>query len=268
MTSAHKMQRAREVLDRHLGMSWERSKLAEAEGAATCKVCLDRLEVTASEMDESLILAIPGVHGGRNHYLRRKHPKDFLPYGRRTEFMTNGSIGQVVALSEPSMQHIAPCKITLIARDEVGLRPKDVLSILELLPDAKVVLVELAFDFGFRSRVDGAYVRAHALFGKSRPNQGGVRCGWASWGTRRGAKVVRSYFKPQLGVHRVELQLNRKFVRRYGINDIFDFHRMVTILPVHHILFVKINEGRALRHLRNEGHGPNEVRRILERVSE
>ena len=75
------------------------------------------------------------------------------------------------------------------------MRPEDVLSVLELLPGAKLVLVELAFDFGFKSGVDGEYVRAHALFGKSRPNNVANLRGYDSWGTRRGSKFVRSYYK-------------------------------------------------------------------------
>jgi hypothetical protein len=166
------------------------------------------------------------------------------------------------------MPHIAPFKVTLIARDEVGLQRTDVLSILELLPDSRIVLVELAFDFGFRSGVDGAFVRRHALFGKSRPNQGGVYRCWDSWGSRRGAKYVRSYFKPKLGVHRVELELHRKFLRRNGIKDIFDFNRLVEIVPQRHILFAKLDKNIIVRHLKNAGHDRYEVRQILERVSE
>jgi hypothetical protein len=264
----YKMQQATSSLDRRLGQSWEQAQLSGARRRPLCKVRLDRLVVTASEADGSLILGIPGVRRGRNHFLRRKHPTDFLPYGRRTPYLTNGSISQVVVLSEPSMQHIAPCKVTLIARDELGLQPQDVLSVLELLPDMRFVLVELAFDFGFHSEVDGANVRAHALFGKSRPNQVAVRRGWDCWGTRRGAKFVRSYFKPQLGAHRVELQLNRKFLRRHEIKDIFDFKRLVEIVPERHILFAEIDKSTVVRHLKNAGHDRYEVRQILERVSE
>jgi hypothetical protein len=72
---------------------------------------------------------------------------------------------------------------------------EDVLSVLGLLPDARVVLVELAFDFGPRSGVTGAYVRRHALFGKSRPKNVASFRGYDSWGTRKGAKFVRSYYK-------------------------------------------------------------------------
>jgi hypothetical protein len=268
MTSAHKTHRAFSSRDRKLGMSWERTQLAEAKGKPQCEGRLDRLVMTASEMDETSILEIPGFRRGRNHFLRRKHPTDFLPYGRRTLYLTTGSISQVVVLSEPSIPHIAPRKVTLIARDEVGLQPTDVLSILELLPDAQFVLVELAFDFGSGSEVDGAFVRQHALFGKSRPNQVGVYHCWDSWGSRRGAKYVRSYFKPQLGVHRLELELHRKFLRRHGIKDIFDFNRLVEILPQRHILFAEINRSIVVRHLKNAGHDRYEVRQILERVSE
>lgn len=268
MTLAHKMHCAFLSRDRRLGISWEVSQLANAKGRPPCEVRQDRLELTASGADESLIRAIPGVHRRRKYFLRRKKPEAFLPYGRRTEFMTKGSIKQIVVLSEPTMPHIAPCKVTLIARDEVGLQPTDVLAILELLPDVNLVLLELAFDFGFRSGVDGAYVRAHCLFGKSRPSKVGIHRCWDSWGSRKGSKFVRSYFKKELQVHRVELQLNRKFISRHEIRDIFDFSRLIEIVPEHHICFAEIDKGTAMRHLQYAGHGPNEIRRILERVSE
>lgn len=268
MNETPKIHSAQDCLNRRLGISWERGDLAKARNTPVCVVRLDRLELNASGADESLIREIPGVHRRRKYFLRRKKPEAFLPYGRRAEFMTKGSIKQIVVLSEPTMPHIAPCKVTLIARDEVGLQPTDVLAILELLPDVNLVLVELAFDFGFRSGVDGAFVRRHALFGKSRPNQVGAYQCWDSWGTRRGAKFVRSYFKPQLGVHRVELELHRKFLRRHGIKDIFDFNRLVEIVPERHILFAEIDKSIVVRHLRNAGHDPYEVRQILERVSE
>ena len=41
---------------------------------------------------------------------------------------------------------------------ETGLLPEDVLSVLGLLPDARVVLIEFAFDFGSTYGVTGAYV--------------------------------------------------------------------------------------------------------------
>ena len=69
-----------------------------------------------------------------------------------------------------------------------------------------------------------------------------------------------------LGVHRVELQLNRKFLAHYGIKDIFEFHRMVRMLPEHHILFAKLDERKTRRHLRNRGHSESELRQIIEHV--
>lgn len=188
------MDAARQRLDYHLGTTWERSQLAKAKNLPPCHCGLDRLAITGEGIPDEEILTIPGTHRTKKHLLRRKGEK-FLPYGRKTEFTTTGTIRQMVVLSDPQMPHIAKCKMTLIARDHNGLKPQDVLSVLELLPGAKLVLVELAFDFGFKSGVDGEYVRAHALFGKSRPNNvANLRC-YDTWGTRKGSKFVRSYYK-------------------------------------------------------------------------
>jgi len=195
MTSAHKMRRVLEVLDRRLGLSWERAQLVDAKGTAMCRVRLDRLVVTASGISEDLICCLPGFRRAKKHFLRPKHPKHFLSYGRLTTFETTTSIRQMIVLSDRRMRRLAHCKVTLIARDETGLEPRDVLSVRGLLPDARIVLVELAFDFGFSSGVTGAYVRRHALFGKSRPCNVASLRGYDSWGTRKGPKFVRSYNK-------------------------------------------------------------------------
>jgi len=71
-----------------------------------------------------------------------------------------------------------------------------------------------------------------------------------------------------MGVHRVELQMNPKFLTRDGINDTSDFHRLVKILPVRHIFFAELDEGKVRQHLRYAGHSAQEVGRIMERVKE
>lgn len=186
---------AQVCLDRRLGCTWEREQLAAAKDRPDCEIRLDRAQVTASSVSEQMILGIPGFYRTSKHFLKRKHAQDFLPYGRVTTFTSNTSIAHLTVLSDRRMPHIAPCKVALIGSDVTGLQPEDVIRVLELLPDSKLVLVEIAFDFGFRSGVDGAYVRRHALFGNCRRNQvGSIRC-YDSWGSRKGAKFVRSYFK-------------------------------------------------------------------------
>jgi hypothetical protein len=190
-----KMREAADCHDRRLGMSWEQTQLSGAKRKPHCKAGLDDLVATASGIAEDLILRLPGFRRVKKHFLRRKHPKHFLAYSRKTTFESTTSIRQMIVLSERRMQRLAYCKVTLIARDETGLKPEDVLSVLRLLPDARIVLVELAFDFGFSSGVTGAFVRRHALFGKSRAKNVASIRGYDSWGTRKGPKFVRSYFK-------------------------------------------------------------------------
>jgi hypothetical protein len=69
-----------------------------------------------------------------------------------------------------------------------------------------------------------------------------------------------------MGIHRVELQLNRKFLVRHGINGTSDFRRLVKILPVHHIFFAELDETKVRHHLRCAGHSAHAVNRIMERV--
>lgn len=195
MSAEHKRHLALICLDRHLGLSWEHSQLSKAKGRPQCEAGLDRLVVTASGIAEDLILKLPGFRRVKKHFLRPKHPKHFLTYSRKTTFESTTSIRQMIVLSERRMRRLAYCKVTLIAGDETGLLREDVLSVLGLLPDARVAMVELAFDFGTGSGVTGAYVRRHALFGKSRPKNVASIRGYDSWGTRKGAKFVRSYYK-------------------------------------------------------------------------
>src|SRR6267143_3374277 len=268
MRSTHKMQLALSSLDRRLGLSWERAGLAKARNTPVCVVRLDRLEFTATGIAKKQILDIPGFRSGNNHFVRRKGPENFLPYRRVANFESDTSIRKMDVLYEPTAPWIAPFKVTLISHDKTGLQPGDVLSILELLPGAKVIRIEVAFDFGYSAGVDGAWVRSHSLFGKARRNQVGIRRSWDAWGSRRGAKFVRSYYKKELKIHRLELQLNRKFLRRFRINDIFDFRRLTSILPVNHILFAEIDNARIFHHLRMGGHWGSKFWQILERVAD
>lgn len=268
MKTSRTMQRALLWLDRRLGTSWERAQLTKAKTAPECEVRLDRLEFTATGVSKEQILEIPQFRGGEDHFVKRKDPKSFLPYRRVASFESDTSIRFLYILHEPSTEWIAPFKITLIARDETGLQPKDVLSVLQFVSGAKLVLVEIAFDFGFRSGVDCEFVRRHGLFGKARRNQVGIWRLWDCWGTRRSAKFVRSYYKPELKIHRLELQLNRKFLCRFRIDDVFDFQRLVSILPVNHIFFAYLDKTKMMKHLRNAGNWGRGLQQILERLDD
>lgn len=69
-----------------------------------------------------------------------------------------------------------------------------------------------------------------------------------------------------MGIHRVELQLNPRFLVPHEINDASDFRRLVKILPVNHMFFAKLDEGKVRQHLRYAGHRRGEIDRIMEAV--
>ena len=70
----------------------------------SCHTGLDRLAVIGDGISDAEILEIPGTRRGKKHLIRRK-PDKFLAYGRKTEFTTSGTIGQIVVLSEPQLPH-------------------------------------------------------------------------------------------------------------------------------------------------------------------
>ena len=71
-----------------------------------------------------------------------------------------------------------------------------------------------------------------------------------------------------MGIRRVEFQLNRKFLRCNQIRDVFAFQLLMQVLPGRHFYFATLDLSKVLQHLRNAGHDPPEIRRILERVAE
>ncbi len=94
--------------------------------------------------------------------------------------------------SERREAWLPPYRLTLYADDRTGLLPDEVFSVLEVLPDFRMTMLELAFDFA-PDQVSRKFVREHGLFGKSRPVAS--KDGTDYWGTRRGSKRVQSYLK-------------------------------------------------------------------------
>jgi hypothetical protein len=99
---------------------------------------------------------------------------------------------KVLIESEPSEAWLPRYRATLYADDRTGLLPSEVFSVLEVLPDFRMTLLELAFDFG-PGTITRKFVRERALFGKSRPVPS-VN-GTDYLGTRRGSKRVQVYEK-------------------------------------------------------------------------
>jgi hypothetical protein len=108
-------------------------------------------------------------------------------------------------------------------------------------------------------------VRLHALFGKTRP-AASVN-GTDYWGSRKGMKRVQCYFKKEIQAFRVELEMRPRFLRYYRIKDPFDFHRLVQVLPGHHIYFGRFSEEKLVKRLRHMGFSERRRRNVLRMVA-
>lgn len=171
---------------------------------------------------------------------------------------------QILVYSERKSRKLDPYRITFIPNDRLGLQPEDVLAVAECMEGHRIVLAEMALDFTVDSGVDCAFVRGHGLFGKCREHSVGKRPGWDAWGSRRGAKFVRSYFKAEVDGHRVEAQVQTRFLRDHRINEISDLPRLAKILPRDHVWFARLSEEKFSEALRHSGLEPSKGREILD----
>jgi hypothetical protein len=170
---------------------------AKAQGAGrtptpTCTAKLDRTQGYCRHNPTAALRGIPGFKAGRGHRIKPPADERFQPYGYVQWFENRASAMKFLVESERREPWLPPYRWTLYADDNTGLLPDEVFSVLEVLPDFRMTMMELAFDFA-PEHIDRKFVRNHALFGKSRPvpSQGGTDY----WGTRRGSKRVQTYVK-------------------------------------------------------------------------
>ena len=229
---------------------------------------LDRLRFVCDADPVPALRVLPGFHPGRSVFPRRQNPAWFRPYGHGQWFQAEKSKMQFYVESERQEGWLAPYSVTLIADDRTGLLPEEVFAILEVIPDAKLTMVELAIDFSPVTNVTRDFVRRFGVFGKSGRDLSGDNPMGDWWGARKGGKRIKSYFKDQVFGHRVEFLLRSRFLRHYEIRDVFDFRRFNDLLPRHHILFARLDEERLVARLRGTGFSTARTIGILRRVAE
>jgi hypothetical protein len=66
---------------------------------------------------------------------------------------------------------------------------------------------------------------------------------------------------------RVELELRSRFLRHYGINDPYDFQKLVEILPRKHVWFVQVNRRKLIRRLQRLGFSAEQRQEVLEFIT-
>lgn len=161
----------------------QREHLRETKGYAplTCEAKVDRVVLTVSTVNKNLLDALRTIPG----YGMPKGQKLWgQAYGWVERLSGAGSIRRLTLEYDRQASWLSPLRVTIVPRDATGLLYEDLRSILELLPDFQINLVEIALDFDINSVVDMTYVRKHCLFGKLRPRSVGRNPIWDLWGTR------------------------------------------------------------------------------------
>jgi hypothetical protein len=184
MQPTRKMKAAeRSLRRRYMDERSDRRRAGNYE-ALQCTVKLDRLVLTAIAVSLQALCAIPGYRAKKTKSLWQQL------YREVTRILGTGSIREIVIESAPNARWLPKFRITIVPRDLTGLLFEDLRFILELIPNFKLVLVEIALDFPLDSIVDTSFGRRHMLCGKTWMRVGGTAL-HEKWGTFRSSKVVR-----------------------------------------------------------------------------
>jgi hypothetical protein len=139
-------------------------------------------------------------------------------------------------------------RVTFIANDLKGLLLEDLLPVLKYCRSYCLVLIEIAFDFSPSTGVDAAFIKRHALFGKSRP-----RPDWGDgvlrYGSRHSDTLVRAYDKPPVRSFRVEVELHSSLLRSNRVCKVKDIPKSAQLIVPSHFRMVVINWRSVRRYL-------------------
>jgi hypothetical protein len=233
-----------------------------------CLGILDRISSICDPDPRTDLRKVTGVRPGRSIFPHATNHQSFQAYGHTQWFECENSRMKFYVQSQPLHGWLAPASVTLIADDRTGLLPEEVLPILDAIRKPKLTMVEFAIDFSPLTGVNRSFVRKHGVFGKLHRDLDTTNTFGDWWGARRGAKRTKSYFKDEVGGHRVEIEMRSRFLNHYGIRSVFDFDRFVDLLPRHHIWFARLDEGRLITRLQANRVSASETIRVVRRVRE
>jgi hypothetical protein len=223
---------------------------------------IDVLVFNFNEDPTDALKGVPGFYSDKGHVVASA---DKTRYSWVHWFKRIDSKMKFCLESDPLDRWLPPYRLQMYADDQVGLVADEVMSILEVIPGATLILVELAVDFSPLTGVNAKYVRERGVFGRSQRDLSKNPYGdW--WGARKACKRTKSYFKQPVGGHRVELRIRSAFLHEHDIYSIFDFHRFAELIPRQHIFFGRLDEDRLIGWLRRERYTGAEIIGILREV--
>jgi hypothetical protein len=259
MTSKEIMLQARRTLERRRDAEEARLRAADDKNHADCMVRGDAIAIGCAHVEIKQLKKHPDWHCYEDHDLEREKPEDFLPYKHIARFESNKTGSLFWLYSERQGERLSNYRIQFYPEDKPGLQFEEISSVMENGKGVKIARFEVAIDCGRHTGIDSRFIRRHFVSGKCKANSAN------SWGRRNGTKFIRSYFKEEIGAHRLELQLNWRFLRTNKIDDIVDFRKLVQLLPEHHILFGEIDDVEVIKHLRKKWTATKAVE-LLKRV--
>jgi hypothetical protein len=234
---------------------------------AQCLAILDMLVFSCESDPANALRGLRSFRVRRSNFPRHTAAESFRAYSRVQWFEHRSSRMKILVESDRSGGWLAPFRVTLYADDITGLVADEVLAILEVLPRTRLALVEVALDFSPLSNVDRAFVRRHGVFGKTHRDTPTTNEAVDWWGTRNGAKRVKSYRKDVVGAHRVEFRVRLRFLKKSRIQNVYDLHRLASLLPHQHILFARLDEQRLIARLGHNGFSNERTLQILREVA-
>jgi hypothetical protein len=192
---SYKMRAAIEALKERTSKP-EMGRGSDQVSVTGCVAKADRIQGYIRSYPTAALRGILGFKAGRGHRINRPTDRRFQAYGYVQWFESRTSRMKFLIESMRRELWLPPYRLTLYADDHTGLLPEEVFSVFEVLPDFRMTLLELAFDFA-PEQMNRRFVREHALFGKTRPIESEGSTDY--WGTRQGSKRVQAYFKAGVG---------------------------------------------------------------------
>ena len=211
------------------------------------RVIADRMRGVADRDPRIAITGLSWIEPTQSVRIRPMKGR-FRAYERADWYRSLRSDMKLAVESNRTKHFLYPYRLTFVADDFTGVTPAELLRVLEVLPDFHLKMLELSFDFlGHLTR---RQIRQMILFGKTRPAPSVGQTDY--WGSRKGMKRCCFYFKKQIQVSRLETELGPRFLKHYGIKDIFDFCKLPEIMRAH-ISLNAFNEKSLSRRLSGMG---------------
>jgi len=259
-----KQQRIFRVLDRRLR---EAAHLKGVTPVLAARVIIDRTEFTARSFRTDQSGKIPGFVRLTSHPLLQK-PGAWNPYSYIRRFKSLTDKTTVNVLSHPRKPWLEPYRVVMIPDDASGLLPPHALPFWKLTSGQVIRYLEWAVDFPPATQVSGACVQRNGQFGKSRPLEEEEKYfRYVTYGSKKGGKFIRAYYKYAIDAQRVEFELRQRFLETHAIRSIYDLWKLADILPGAHIRFVRIDDDRVAQRLRNSAK-ENKIPETLNRLAE